>query len=121
MLIPRLGSVIFLKAFRGIGLSTLFNKICDPIHQESEGYKSQESFRLSEHFEYVVNAATSAATKLHQPSVTYLNKGQLYELRMRNLTEPASNRFVKCQIKIGFQVLFCSIAHTNTGWVRSTC
>ena len=75
-----------------------------PKKQESESYKSQESFRVNEQFEYVINAATSAATKLHQPTVTYLNKGQLYELRMNNLTELASNRVVKCQIKIGFQV-----------------
>ena len=77
----------------------------DNAMQESEGYKPRDNFRFSETFELVMNASTSAATKLHQPSVTYLNKGQLYELRMKNLTEPASNRVVKCQLKIGFQVI----------------
>jgi hypothetical protein len=63
--------------------------------------KSEEAKPNFDSFRYVLKAATSAATKLHQPSVTYLNKGQMYELEIKNLGD--SQKVVKCQLRIGFQ------------------
>jgi hypothetical protein len=39
-----------------------------------------------------------------QPSITYLNKGQLYEMVLKNADHSAANLVVTCQMKIGFQV-----------------
>ena len=43
--------------------------------------QNQTGSILSENFQYILAASTSTATKLNEPSITYLNQGQAYELR----------------------------------------
>jgi len=41
-------------------------------------------------------------TKLGQESVTYLNKGQAYEMTLKSFGDLPDYRFVNCQMRIGF-------------------
>jgi hypothetical protein len=58
-------------------------------------------------FQYILNACTSIATKVNEPSITYLNQGQAYELTLKKMTEfplmtSQRKRLIKCQIRICF-------------------
>ena len=61
----------------------------------------------SETFQYILAAATSNATKLNEPSITYLNQGQAYELRLKKLGDLSpyrgnKNRLLRCKVRICF-------------------
>ena len=61
----------------------------------------------NETFQYILAAATSNATKLNEPSITYLNQGQAYELRLKKLGDlspyrGSKNRLLKCKVRICF-------------------
>lgn len=43
-------------------------------------------------FQYVLAAATSIATKVNEESLTYLNQGQPYEIKMKKLGDLSSFR-----------------------------
>ena len=58
-------------------------------------------------FQYILNACTSIATKVNEPSITYLNQGQAYEVTLKKMQEFPSmtsqrRRLIKCQIRICF-------------------
>ena len=58
-----------------------------------------------ENFQYILAASTSIATKLNEPSITYLNQSQAYELRMKKLGDLSSyrgKRLLKCVLRICF-------------------
>lgn len=46
-------------------------------------------------FQYILNAATSPATKMNEETLTYLNQGQSYEIKMKKFGESADSD-VKC-------------------------
>ncbi|XP_047012067.2 transcription factor CP2-like protein 1 isoform X6 [Ictalurus punctatus] len=52
-------------------------------------------------FQYILCAATSPAVKLHEETLTYLNQGQSYEIRMLN------RKLLEC-------------THVSSKWVKST-
>ena len=45
---------------------------------------------LCRRFQYVLNAATSIATKVNEETLTYLNQGQSYEIRIKKLGDLTS-------------------------------
>merc|ERR1719270_1767875 len=58
-------------------------------------------------FQYILAAATSNATKINEPSITYLNQGQAYELRLKKLGDlspyrGSKNRLLRCKVRICF-------------------
>ncbi|CAB4066782.1 HARS [Lepeophtheirus salmonis] len=55
-------------------------------------------------FEYMLMAASSIATKLSEPSITYLNQGNSYELRLRKLGDLSQyrKRILLTKIRICF-------------------
>eukprot|EP00095_Tigriopus_kingsejongensis_P001080 maker-scaffold1123_size61443-snap-gene-0.27 protein:Tk01080 transcript:maker-scaffold1123_size61443-snap-gene-0.27-mRNA-1 annotation:"hypothetical protein DAPPUDRAFT_306508" len=55
-------------------------------------------------FQYILAASTSLATKLSEPSITYLNQGQAYELRLKKLGDlsPYRKKNLKCVMRICF-------------------
>eukprot|EP00094_Tigriopus_californicus_P000582 TCALIF_00564-PA protein Name:"Similar to Ubp1 Upstream-binding protein 1 (Mus musculus)" AED:0.26 eAED:0.64 QI:0/-1/0/1/-1/1/1/0/921 len=55
-------------------------------------------------FQYILAASTSLATKLNEPSITYLNQGQAYELRLKKLGDLSAFRRknLKCVMRICF-------------------
>ena len=58
----------------------------------------------SSKFQYILAAQTSNATKIHEPSITYLNQGQAYELRLKKLGDLSqlNNRLLLCKVRICF-------------------
>ncbi len=60
----------------------------------------QESFSSSG-YQFSLNASTSIATKVNEPSITYLNQGQGYELTLRKFGHDVNGnrkRLLKCQV-----------------------
>ena len=55
-------------------------------------------------FQYILVAQTSNATKLNEPSITYLNQSQAYELRMKKVGDLShlSNRLLLSKVRICF-------------------
>ncbi|XP_030202383.1 upstream-binding protein 1 isoform X1 [Gadus morhua] len=58
-------------------------------------------------FQYVLCAATSPAVKLHDETLTYLNQGQSYEVRMLDNRKPGElpeihNKMVKSTVRVVF-------------------
>lgn len=49
-------------------------------------------FGIENRFQYVLAAATSIATKVNEESLTYLNQGQPYEIKMKKLGDLSSFR-----------------------------
>jgi transcription factor CP2-like protein len=43
-------------------------------------------------FQYVLAAATSIATKVNEETLTYLNQGQSYEIKLKKLGELSAYR-----------------------------
>lgn len=56
-------------------------------------------------FQYVLGAATSIATKINEESMTYLNQGQSYEIKLKKLGDLTEMRgkMLKSIIRVGFQ------------------
>lgn len=72
-------------------------------------YHAQESMFGLEHtskqkFQYVLAAPISVATKLNEDTMTYLNQGQAYEIKLENITDvsEAKKGFMCSIINIGF-------------------
>ena len=66
---------------------------------------SSSSLVSLENFQYILAASTSIATKQNEPSITYLNQSQAYELRMKKLGDLSSyrgKRLLKCVLRICF-------------------
>ncbi|KAM6955451.1 transcription factor CP2-like protein 1 isoform 2-T2 [Lycodopsis pacificus] len=93
----------------------------ESYHQHSASYirealapflKNEEARLMAEHgskrspFQYVLCAATSPAVKQQEESLTYLNQGQSYEIRMlnRKLVEytDISSKYVKSIVRVVF-------------------
>ncbi|XP_067123317.1 transcription factor CP2-like protein 1 isoform X2 [Centruroides vittatus] len=56
-------------------------------------------------FQYVLGAATSLATKIDEETMTYLNEGQSYEIKLKKLGDLTEMRgkMLKSVVKVGFQ------------------
>lgn len=59
----------------------------------------------STEFQYILGAATALATKMHEETMTYLNQGQSYEIKLKKLGDLTEMRgkLLKSFIKVGFQ------------------
>ncbi|XP_026736867.1 transcription factor CP2 isoform X3 [Trichoplusia ni] len=70
-----------------------------PIQQRSEA-----SFKDDTRFQYVLAAATSIATKQNEETLTYLNQGQPYEIKLKKLGDLShyKGKILKSVIKICF-------------------
>ena len=87
------------RSYETIAINELEAKNIQPQSQNQTGSI------LSENFQYILAASTSTATKLNEPSITYLNQGQAYELRMKKLGDLSSYRskkLLKCVLRICF-------------------
>ena len=77
------------------------------LHGTMVGGGGLEVDEPADTFQYVLAAATSNATKLCEPSITYLNQGQAYELRLKKLGDlspyrSGKNRLLRCKVRICF-------------------
>lgn len=60
--------------------------------------------KSSEDFQYILAASTSIATKINEPTITYLNQSQAYELRMKKLGDLSHyrKRLLRCVLRVCF-------------------
>uniref|UniRef100_A0A8C9EW29 Transcription factor CP2 like 1 n=1 Tax=Pavo cristatus TaxID=9049 RepID=A0A8C9EW29_PAVCR len=78
-----------------------------PIFKQEEPQLSPENEAKLPPFQYVLCTATSPAVKLHEETLTYLNQGQSYEIRLlenRKLGEfqDLNTKYVKSIIRVVF-------------------
>uniref|UniRef100_A0A8C2EFH3 Transcription factor CP2 n=1 Tax=Cyprinus carpio TaxID=7962 RepID=A0A8C2EFH3_CYPCA len=91
----------------GAGAYSMSDVLALPIFKQEESNLPPESDNKILPFQYVLCAATSPAVKLHDETLTYLNQGQSYEIRMldnRKMGElPEINgKMVKSIIRVVF-------------------
>ncbi|KAI1280874.1 Transcription factor CP2 [Halotydeus destructor] len=73
--------------------------------ETAEPRSSHSSQRSHNRFQYVLCASTSMATKVNEETMTYLNQGQSYEIKLKrpgDLSELRGKK-VRTAIKVGFQ------------------
>ncbi|KAF7241734.1 Transcription factor CP2-like protein 1 [Varanus komodoensis] len=104
-----LGSLSFAPLERVLSSSTGENSdvLALPIFKQEEPQLSPENDTKLPPFQYVLCAATSPAVKLHEETLTYLNQGQSYEIRLlenRKLGEfqDLNTKYVKSIIRVVF-------------------
>uniref|UniRef100_A0A3Q2XGT7 Upstream-binding protein 1 n=1 Tax=Hippocampus comes TaxID=109280 RepID=A0A3Q2XGT7_HIPCM len=78
-----------------------------PIFKQEDSSLPLESESKNPPFQYVLCAATSPAVKLHDETLTYLNQGQSYEVRMLDNRKPGeipelTNKMVKSTVRVVF-------------------
>ncbi|XP_006636307.1 transcription factor CP2-like protein 1 isoform X1 [Lepisosteus oculatus] len=77
-----------------------------PIFKHEDHQHASENASKMIPFQYILSAATSPAVKLQDETLTYLNQGQSYEIRMlnRKLVEytDISSKFVKSIVRVVF-------------------
>ncbi|MGH0171195.1 UNVERIFIED_CONTAM: hypothetical protein FKN15_060990 [Acipenser sinensis] len=66
----------------GAGAYSMSDVLALPIFKQEESNLPPDSENKILPFQYVLCAATSPAIKLHDETLTYLNQGQSYEIRM---------------------------------------
>uniref|UniRef100_A0A669EWJ6 Upstream-binding protein 1 n=1 Tax=Oreochromis niloticus TaxID=8128 RepID=A0A669EWJ6_ORENI len=78
-----------------------------PIFKQEDSSLPPENETKNPPFQYVLCAATSPAVKLHDETLTYLNQGQSYEVRMLDNRKPGelpelNNKMVKSIVRVVF-------------------
>ncbi|XP_029920360.1 upstream-binding protein 1 isoform X2 [Myripristis murdjan] len=78
-----------------------------PIFKQEDSSLPSENETKNPPFQYVLCAATSPAVKLHDETLTYLNQGQSYEVRMLDNRKPGelpelNNKMVKSIVRVVF-------------------
>ncbi|XP_065167060.1 transcription factor CP2-like protein 1 isoform X1 [Atheta coriaria] len=83
-----------------------FNSTPNAIEGHALNASNQDSYGFAEdcRFQYVLAAATSIATKLNEDTLTYLNQGQSYEIKLKKLGDLSMYRgkLLRSVIKICF-------------------
>ncbi|XP_056659974.1 upstream-binding protein 1 isoform X3 [Monodelphis domestica] len=91
----------------GAGAYSMSDVLALPIFKEEESGLPLDGDPKQPPFQYVLCAATSPAVKLHDESLTYLNQGQSYEIRMLDNRKVGdvpeiSGKLVKSIIRVVF-------------------
>uniref|UniRef100_A0A8B9HAN8 Transcription factor CP2 n=1 Tax=Astyanax mexicanus TaxID=7994 RepID=A0A8B9HAN8_ASTMX len=91
----------------GAGAYSMSDVLALPIFKQEESNLPPDSENKILPFQYVLCAATSPAVKLHDETLTYLNQGQSYEIRMldnRKMGElpEITGKMVKSIIRVVF-------------------
>lgn len=91
----------------GAGAYSMSDVLALPIFKQEDSSLPPDSETKNPPFQYVLCAATSPAVKLHDETLTYLNQGQSYEIRLldnRKLGElpELNNKMVKSIVRVVF-------------------
>ncbi|XP_049890264.1 upstream-binding protein 1 isoform X7 [Epinephelus moara] len=91
----------------GAGAYSMSDVLALPIFKQEDTSLPPESETKNPPFQYVLCAATSPAVKLHDETLTYLNQGQSYEVRMLDNRKPEelpeiNNKMVKSTVRVVF-------------------
>uniref|UniRef100_H3DHV3 Upstream-binding protein 1 n=1 Tax=Tetraodon nigroviridis TaxID=99883 RepID=H3DHV3_TETNG len=91
----------------GAGAYSMSDVLALPIFKQEKTSLPPENETKNPPFQYVLCAATSPAVKLHDETLTYLNQGQSYEVRMLDNRKPGelpelNNKMVKSTVRVVF-------------------
>ncbi|KAJ8334821.1 hypothetical protein SKAU_G00404600 [Synaphobranchus kaupii] len=91
----------------GAGAYSMSDVLALPIFKQEDSSLPPETETKNPPFQYVLCASTSPAVKLHDETLTYLNQGQSYEIRMldnRKMGElqEINNQNVKSIVRVVF-------------------
>ncbi|XP_010795158.1 upstream-binding protein 1 [Notothenia coriiceps] len=91
----------------GAGAYSMSDVLALPIFKQEDSSLPPESETKNPPFQYVLCAATSPAIKLHDETLTYLNQGQSYEVRMldnrkQDELPEINNKMVKSIVRVVF-------------------
>ncbi|KAF7664901.1 hypothetical protein LDENG_00160800 [Lucifuga dentata] len=91
----------------GAGAYSMSDVLALPIFKQEDTSLPSENETKNPPFQYVLCAATSPAVKLHDETLTYLNQGQSYEVRMLDNRKPdelpeLTNKMVKSIVRVVF-------------------
>ncbi|RVE66519.1 hypothetical protein OJAV_G00108320 [Oryzias javanicus] len=91
----------------GAGAYSMSDVLALPIFKQEDSSLPPENETKNPPFQYVLCAATSPAVKLHEETLTYLNQGQSYEVRMLDNRKAGelpelSNKMVKSIVRVVF-------------------
>ncbi|XP_049995234.1 upstream-binding protein 1 isoform X7 [Alexandromys fortis] len=91
----------------GAGAYSMSDVLALPIFKQEDSSLSLDGEAKHPPFQYVMCAATSPAVKLHDETLTYLNQGQSYEIRMLDNRKMGdmpeiSGKLVKSIIRVVF-------------------
>uniref|UniRef100_A0A671TVW7 Upstream-binding protein 1 n=1 Tax=Sparus aurata TaxID=8175 RepID=A0A671TVW7_SPAAU len=97
----------FLKSGWGLEQQHHFDVLALPIFKQEDSSIPPENETKNPPFQYVLCTATSPAVKLHDETLTYLNQGQSYEVRMLDNRKPGelpelNNKMVKSIVRVVF-------------------
>ncbi|XP_007547699.1 upstream-binding protein 1 isoform X1 [Poecilia formosa] len=91
----------------GAGAYSMSDVLALPIFKQEDSNLPPEGKTKNPPFQYVLCAATSPAVKLHDETLTYLNQGQSYEIRMLDNRKAGelpelNNKMVKSTVRVVF-------------------
>uniref|UniRef100_A0A1A8R998 Upstream-binding protein 1 n=1 Tax=Nothobranchius rachovii TaxID=451742 RepID=A0A1A8R998_9TELE len=91
----------------GAGAYSMSDVLALPIFKQEDSSLPPETKTKNPPFQYVLCAATSPAVKLHDETLTYLNQGQSYEIRMLDNRKSGelpelTNKMVKSTVRVVF-------------------
>ncbi|XP_074468487.1 upstream-binding protein 1 isoform X5 [Sebastes fasciatus] len=91
----------------GAGAYSMSDVLALPIFKQEDSSLPPESETKNPPFQYVLCAATSPAVKMHDETLTYLNQGQSYEVRMLDNRKQEelpelTNKMVKSIVRVVF-------------------
>lgn len=91
----------------GAGAYSMSDVLALPIFKQEDSSLPPENETKNPPFQYVLCAATSPAVKLHDETLTYLNQGQSYEVRMLDNRKAGelpelNNKMVKSTVRVVF-------------------
>ncbi|KAI7798790.1 upstream-binding protein 1 [Triplophysa rosa] len=91
----------------GAGAYSMSDVLALPIFKQEDVSVPVESDTKNPPFQYVLCAATSPAVKLHEETLTYLNQGQSYEIRLLDNRKKGempelNNKTVKSIVRVVF-------------------
>ncbi|XP_053190849.1 upstream-binding protein 1 isoform X1 [Scomber japonicus] len=91
----------------GAGAYSMSDVLALPIFKQEDSSLPPENETKNPPFQYVLCAATSPAVKLHDETLTYLNQGQSYEVRLLDNRKTGelpelNNKMVKSIVRVVF-------------------
>ncbi|XP_071760677.1 upstream-binding protein 1 isoform X1 [Centroberyx gerrardi] len=91
----------------GAGAYSMSDVLALPIFKQEDSSLPSDNETKNPPFQYVLCAATSPAVKLHDETLTYLNQGQSYEMRLLDNRKQGelpeiNNKMVKSIVRVVF-------------------
>lgn len=89
----------------GAGAYNMSEVLNLPIFKQDDAMAANASNQNLPPLQYMLQAPTSPASKVHEETLTYLNQGQAYEIKLKKLRDfpnPGPTKFVKSSLRVVF-------------------